>query len=149
LYGFEAITAHNGWAMAFAGALIVFAGLVVLSTAIAQIHKILMLFDKKKPSFVENTVPPVNDVAEFNSDLSIPQHFPVDIKEAANLYQPLIEEIGETFFLSDLYEISRKNNFPHPHITFTAFRESGILLPQGEGVFTWHQPEDNDDNSTG
>ena len=149
MYGFEAITAHNGWAMAFAGALIVFAGLVVLSTAISQIHKILMLLDKKSPSFVENTAPPENDVPEIKSDLSIPQHFPVDLKEVANLYQPLVEEIGETFFLSDLYEISRKNNFPHPHITFTAFRESGILLPQGEGVFTWNQPEDNDDNATG
>ena len=148
MYGFEAIIVHNGLAMAFAGALIVFAGLVVLSAAISQIHKILMLFDKNKLPLVESTIPPENDTPAFKPDISIPQHFPSDLNEVANLYKPLIEEIGDTFFLSDLYEISSKNNFPHPHITITAFRESGILLPQGEGVFTWNQPADNDDNAT-
>jgi hypothetical protein len=45
LYGLEAITTHNGWAMSLAGALIVFAGLVVLSTVISQLHKILGIGD--------------------------------------------------------------------------------------------------------
>jgi len=42
LYGLQAIAAHNGWAMALAGALIVFSGLVILSFVISQLHKILM-----------------------------------------------------------------------------------------------------------
>ncbi len=148
MYGIEAITFHNGWAMAFAGALIVFAGLVVLSTAISQIHKVLNLLDKNKLPSVENKLPPENDALEIKSDLSIPKHFPSDLNEVAKLYQPLVEQIGDTFFLSDLYEISRQNNFPHPHITINAFRESGILFPNGEGVFTWNQPVDNEDNET-
>ena len=47
MYGFENITANNGWAMAVIGATIVFAGLVVLSFAISQIHKVLALWDKR------------------------------------------------------------------------------------------------------
>lgn len=148
MYGLEAITAHNGWVMALAGALIVFAGLVVLSLAISQIHKILILFEKPGLPLGHNRTPPEKDTPAFTPEQFIPQPFPSDLTELADLYKPLIEEIGDTFFLADLYELSRKNNFPHPHITITAFRESGILIPHGDGVFTWKQPADNEDNAT-
>ena len=48
MYGFDNITANNGWAMAVVGASIVFAGLVVLSFVISQIHKILELWEKRE-----------------------------------------------------------------------------------------------------
>ncbi len=151
MYGFEAITFHNGWAMALAGALIVFSGLVVLSLAISQIHKILALFEKeeKEVDFQQNLKAPKEDELEDKPLISLPKQFPADINEIARLYQPLIDELGETFYLSNLYAISRKNKFPHPHITLTAFRESEILIPYGEGVFTWNLPEENDDNTEG
>ncbi len=151
MYGFEAITVHNGWAMALAGALIVFAGLVVLSLAISQIHKILALFDKeeKEVDFQQDLKAPKEDGLEDKPLIFLPKQLPADINEIARLYQPLIDELAETFYLSDLYEISRKNKFPHPHITLTAFRESEILIPYGEGVFTWNLPEENDDNTEG
>jgi hypothetical protein len=41
LYGIEAIEAANGWAMAIAGALIVMAGLAILSLVISQLHKLV------------------------------------------------------------------------------------------------------------
>jgi hypothetical protein len=147
LYGFEAITVHNGWAMALAGALIVFSGLVVLSLAISQIHKILALFEKeeKEVDFQQDLKAPKED----KPLISLPKQLPADINEIARLYQPLIDELAETFYLADLYEISRKNKFPHPHITITAFRESEILIPYGEGVFTWNLTEENDDNTEG
>ena len=47
MYGFENITANNGWAMAFVGATIVFLGLVVLALVISQIHKVLNLWEKR------------------------------------------------------------------------------------------------------
>ena len=145
MYGFEAITVHNGWAMALAGALIVFSGLVVLSLAISQIHKILTLFEKKEKEvdFPQDLKAPEED----KPLISLPKQLPSDLNEIARLYQPLIDELGETFYLSNLYEIARKNKFPHPHITLTAFRESEILIPYGEGVFTWNLPEENDDNT--
>jgi hypothetical protein len=128
LYGLEAITTHHGWAMSLAGALIVFAGLVVLSTVISQLHKILGIGDKTQKELM----------------VTLPKEFPSDIDEIARLYQPLIEEIGDTFYLSNLHTIARKNGFPHPHITLNAFRDAEILIPYGDGVFSWNHPEENE-----
>jgi len=146
LYGLHAIAVHNGWAMAFAGALIVFSGLVVLSFVISQLHKIIIFFEKK-PVHIDRD-PEIIDVEpqEDKPWISLPKQFPTDIKEVARLYKPLVEELGETFYLSQLYEMSKKNSFPHPHITLTAFRESNLLIPDGDGVFTWNPPTENDDN---
>ena len=47
MFGFENITANNGWAMAVVGASSVFLGLVVLSFVISQIHKILNLWEQR------------------------------------------------------------------------------------------------------
>ena len=58
MYGIQAITAHNGWAMALAGALIVFSGLIVLSFAISHLHKLLKIFEKQKVSAVVGPPPP-------------------------------------------------------------------------------------------
>ena len=144
MYGFEAISYYNGWNMAIAGALIVFAGLVVLSTTIYIFPKILMLLEKRQNEFEKNNKMQMGDNLKEQQALSLPKQFPSDINEIANLYKPLIEELGETFNLTDLYEISKKYDFPHPHITFAAFRDSEILIPHGKGVFTWNQPEDNE-----
>jgi hypothetical protein len=146
LYGLQAIAVHNGWAMALAGALIVFSGLVILSFAISQLHKALNIFEKKHVDVGQE--PEISDVEppEDKPWISLPKQFPTDIKEVARLYKPLVEEIGETFYLSQLYEMSKKNNFPHPHITLTAFRESNILISDGDGVFSWNPPTENDDN---
>jgi len=140
LYGFHAISTHNGWAMAIAGALIVFSGLVVLSAAISQLHRILLFFEKKYNAFRNNNQIQENHEPEEHPKLSLPKIFPTDLYEIAALYQPLIEEIGETFYLSNLYKIAKENNFPHPHITFTAFRDAKILIPYGDGVFSWKTP---------
>ncbi len=130
--------------MALVGALIVFAGLVLLSTTIYIFPKILMLWEKRQIEFEQNQKMQMEDEPKEQQALSLPKQFPSDINEIANLYKPLIEELGETFYLTDLYEISKKYDFPHPHITLAAFRDSQILISHGEGVFTWNQPEDNE-----
>jgi hypothetical protein len=144
LYGLEAITTHNGWAMSLAGALIVFAGLVVLSTVISQLHKILGIGDKTQTDLHPQHEPPEDNEAEEELMVTLPKEFPSDIDEIARLYQPLIEEIGDTFYLSNLHTIARKNGFPHPHITLNAFRDAEILIPYGDGVFSWNHPEENE-----
>jgi len=140
LYGLEAISAHNGWAMALAGALIVFAGLVILSFVISQLHKILAILDKKPTQLPEDQKPAIED----EPIISLPKEFPSDLNEVAKLYKPLIDEIGETFYLSNLYAAAKKNEFPHPHTTLSAFREYDIMIPHGDGVFSWNQPEENE-----
>ena len=146
MYGLHAIATHNGWAMALAGALIVFSGLVVLSFVISQLHKILIFFEKKTVYIDRDSETFDIEPQEDKPWISLPKQFPTDIKEVAHLYKPLVEELGETFYLSQLYEMSIKNDFPHPHITLTAFRESKILIPDGDGVFAWNPPTENDDN---
>jgi len=143
LYGLKAISTYNGWAMAIAGALIVFSGLVVLSSAISQLHKILLFLEKKYSGFRAINKIQEKDEPEKQPESALPKVFPTELDEIAGLYQPLIEEIGETFFLSDLYKIAKKNNFPHPHITFTVFRDAKILIPYGDGVFSWKPPSVN------
>jgi len=124
LYGLQAIAAHNGWAMALAGALIVFSGLVILSLVISQLHKILMFFEKKPGAVQQDLGKPKVAPSENKPGFVLPKIFPENINEIARLYKPLAEALGETFYLSELYEMSRKNDFPHPHITLTALRES-------------------------
>jgi hypothetical protein len=143
LYGLHAITTHNGWAMAIAGACIVFSGLVVLTTAISQIHRILLFLENKYASFRNNNKIQEDEEPEEHPKLSLPKIFPTELEELASLYQPLIDEIGDTFYLSVLYKIAKENHFPHPHITFTAFRDAKILIPFGDGVFSWKPPEEN------
>ena len=132
--------------MAFAGALIVFTGLLVLFSVISQFHKVLLFWEEKFPVLRNNNKVPEEDAPEAPPTLHLPKEFPTDLDETARLYQPLIKEVGDTFYLADLYEIARKNNFPHPHITFTAFRESEILVPYGNGVFGWNLPTETNDN---
>lgn len=132
--------------MAFAGALIVFTGLVILSSVISQLHKVLLFWEKKYPVFINNHKIQENDKPEETPRLQVPREFPTDLDETARLYQPLIEEIGETFYLADLYDIAKKNDYPHPHITLTAFREAEILVPFGDGVFGWNPHTENNNN---
>ena len=144
MYGLEAISYYNGWVMAIAGALIVFAGLVILSTTIFIFPKLLILWEKRKDEFDQIQKVPIEDNTEEQQVLYLPEQFPSDINEIANLYKPLIEELGDTFYLANLYKIAKKYKFPHPHITLTAFRDCEILIPHGDGVFTWNQPDDNE-----
>jgi hypothetical protein len=130
LYGIEAINANNGWSIAVIGAGIVFAGLVVLSIAISQFHKLLLFWDKRNEFFKLN-----GRKIEEQSDITSPEHFPLDIYEVAEIYKPVFAKLGDSFQLADLYAIARKYNFPHPHLTIKGFRQAGIMLPLGDGCF--------------
>lgn len=132
--------------MALAGALIVFSGLVVLSFVISQLHKVLMFFEKKSGGAEPYPEIPIVEPSEDKPEFLLPEPFPTDINEIVLLFSPLLETLGESFHLSELYETLRKNDFPHPHLTLTALRESKILIPEGDGIFTWNPPTEHDDN---
>jgi hypothetical protein len=116
--------------MALAGALIVFSGLIVLSFAIAQLHKLLKLLDKKRE---EVPAPPPVPVAQAQDTIDVLSD-PVALAES---YQPLAEELGETFPLADLYALAMRDDLPHPHLSIKALRDAQCLASQGEGVFKW------------
>ncbi len=136
MQGIEAINACNGWMMAALGAAIVFSGLVVLSLAISQIHKILKLFENDTASVA--APPKAASTRETVDNIALPDYCPTNIMDAVRLYQPLLAELGDSFALPDLYALSRKKGMPHPHITIKTMREAGMLVNQGEGLFSWN-----------
>ena len=143
MYGIEAISANNGWAMALAGGIIVMLGLAVLAFVISQIHKILILWENRAQCFKRSPIPPQSTATEKEQDSSIRAHFSADIHETTRLYEPLIEQLNDPFQLVDLYRLSRDKGFPHPHLTITKFQQANILVSRGDGFFSWNQQQDN------
>ena len=139
MIGIENITNNNGWAMAAVGASIVFAGLVVLSFVISQIHKILKLWEdranllnrfKKQAS--------ADDAEEFDTLIYEERHLP-GVDELASNYRPLVEKLQEPFKLSELFKIANQADMPHPHLSIQRLQEADILVAQGDGTFTWNK----------
>ena len=135
MLGIDAITANNGWAMAFTGACIVMAGLALLAFVISQLHKIIALTEGKEKKYAaaapEQATAPAVDLSAAEIDILD------DLPAAARIYSPLTQDIGEVFPLAALYRIFQKENLPHPHITIMALRGAGYLVPVGEGNFSW------------
>lgn len=125
------ITTNNGWAMAVTGAWLVMLGLASLSLIISQLHKIIAFFEKQTtpeaPPWDDSPPKAVADVDYLG-----------DQNATAKLYQALSEELGESFDLAKLYQLAYKDNLPHPHLTLRSLRESGLLVPAGDGTFTWN-----------
>ncbi|MGD9138131.1 MAG: OadG family protein [Desulfobacterales bacterium] len=137
MFGFENISANNGWAMAAVGASIVFLGLVVLSLVISQVHKILKLWERRdeEPRAKEKQAP-VEDLKTKKAPGPLQRHLPT-VKELTSIYRPLVEQLKQPFELLQLFEISNKMDLPHPHLSIRYLQEAGILTPQGDGTFTW------------
>ena len=137
MYGLEAIAAHNGWAQAATGAVIVICGLATLSIVISFLPKLVSLFEKEKVSSgveSQNTTFKKTETKNIEiSNIDILQN----ISKTAISYTIFIEPLGESFKLSDLYQTFKKNDLPHPHLTIRSFREAGFILPVSNGQFTW------------
>ena len=143
MFGFENITANNGWAMAIVGASIVFLGLVILSFVISQIHKILNFWERRDEFFNRNQKQAqIEEPKPIKAPVSIQRHLPT-VKELASIYRPLVEQLKQPFDLIQLFDISNKMDLPHPHLSIKYLQESGILVPQGDGTFTWDKQKAN------
>jgi hypothetical protein len=135
LHGLEAIQAHNGWAMAITGAIIVMMGLSVLAFIISQLHRLIDIIEKRKvkPSKAPSESP-VKTVLE-------PQAAPPplsDMEQVLQRMQPLTLELGDTFDITTLYQVFIQNDDPHPHLTIRTLREKGYLVPCGNDLFSWN-----------
>ncbi len=141
MYGLGAITANNGWVMSVTGALIVFSGLAVLSFVISQLHKVLNLWENRVYYYQKlNNNKRQTDKAESTQEKTPSQPVsPQDMDDNIVNYMPLLEELGESFQLSELYVLSQKKGLGHPHLSITYLRQANILISQGDGVFTWNQ----------
>ncbi len=140
MFGFDNITANDGWAMAAVGASIVFLGLVVLSFVISQIHKILKLLEKREdaaqaqPELDKSTV----ETPKIQAPAVKSQRIPT-VNELIPIYRPLVEQLKEPFELSQLYEISYKMDLAHPHLSIKQLWQANVLISRGDGTFTWNK----------
>ena len=134
MYGLEAIQAHNGWAMAVTGAVIVMIGLSVLSFIISQLHRIIDMVDSRKNK-KSNKLNALSQAAVSESQPVLPPLS--DLGETMNRFKPLTQEIGDLFDLAALFQLFIHHNDPHPHLTIRSLREQGYLVPNGGGLFTW------------
>ncbi len=135
--GIENIAAANGWAMAAVGATIVFLGLVVLSFAISQIHKILALWEDRDTYLARFKKQAKPDDEQKAEEPVYKEHHMPEVDELVSTYEPLVEQLGESFELTQLFEIAKKNDVPHPHLSINRLREFKILISQEDGTFTW------------
>jgi Na+-transporting methylmalonyl-CoA/oxaloacetate decarboxylase gamma subunit len=134
--GFANIAANNGWSMAILGAGIVMTGLIILSLAISQIHKLVELWNRRQAKAAHPPAPAVEPAIESPAP-PLADQCPVNLDELAALYQPLTDPLGSPFELKDLYRVAGESDLPHPHITIRCFRDAGLLTMEGEGLFSW------------
>ena len=134
--GIANIAANNGWAMAFLGAGIVMTGLIVLSVAISQIHKLVEIWEKRGRKEAE---PPAADTAPETEGPPAAEMAacPVNLDELMLLYRALTEPLGSPFELKELYRVAAASDLPHPHITIRCLREAGHLSMAEAGLFAW------------
>ena len=143
MFGFENITANNGWAMAVVGATTVFLGLIVLSFVISQIHKVLKFWEQSDAFFSRNKKQTqIEEAKTVKTPVPIPRHLP-SAKELTSIYRPLVEQLKQPFELIQLFEISNKMDLAHPHLSIKYLQEAGVLIPQGDGTFTWDKQKAN------
>ncbi len=143
MYGFENITANNGWAMAVVGATIVFLGLVVLSLVISQIHKVLNFWEKRDEFFSRHQKQAQAEEPKISKAPDSPPHRLPTVNELTSIYRPLVDQLKQPFDLLQLFEISKKMDLPHPHLSIKYLQEAGILAPQGDGTFIWDKQKAN------
>ena len=138
MYGLDNITAANGWAMAAIGASIVFVGLVVLSFAIAQIHKILGFWEERNARRAKTKIlVPAADAEQKPEKPAPKEHHMPELEELVSTYKPLVEQLDEPFELTGLFKIAKENDLPHPHLSINRLREANILVAQEGGKFIW------------
>ena len=125
LYGLEAISTHNGWAMAVAGIIIVFCGLVVLSSTIAQLHKVLRLLNSGATG-TEGA--PASDPTMHHN-----------LAESARQFRLISDRTGESFPLPKLMGLAELSGLPRPHSTINDLLRAGLIVPDGKGYFFWKQ----------
>lgn len=130
--GFEAIEAHNGWAIAVVGITIVFSGLTMLAIIISQLYKVIDLWERRAEWFSGTRG------AQGSDDIP---HITVtaDMKETVRQYQMLAERLGHPFSLPKLLDLAQKCGLVNPHSTVNRLLKEQLIIPDGEGYYRWRQ----------
>lgn len=134
--GLEAISAHNGWAIAAVGISIVFTGLTVLSLIISQLHKVLKLWDDRGTIYRRMKEQRQEKKVAEELFLRLPQ----DVKQSARQFRLLTDRMGgDPFSLLELLDLADKCGLPRPHSALNDLILAKRILPDGKGYFWWNE----------
>ncbi len=135
MYGLEAISTYNGWAMAVAGVVIVFSALVVLSATIAQFHKVLNFLDDRAAFFQSaNNLQKTSGAEDFAASDPLRMQ---NLAVSARQFRLVSDRIGEPFPLPKLLGLAELSGLPRPHSTINDLLKAGWIVPDGKGYFFW------------
>ena len=136
MLGMEAISAHNGWAIAIVGISIVFTGLVSLSLLLSMLPKILELWEDK--SRLINHTKERLVAKDQQSKVETPGTSIINMEEAVRHFEFLIRWMGgEPFSLPRLLDMATKRGLARPHSTLNALLHEKYIIPNGKGFYTW------------
>lgn len=135
MYGMQAISANNGWAISFLGVSIVFTGLVLLSLAISQLYKLLDIWDQRGELLKKLKSPAKTDKEE-----EPPPILPANVKETAHQIAMVVDFIGQPFALPRLIEMADKVGIRNPHSSVNSLVAAHVIQPDQEGFFTMKKP---------
>ena len=138
LLGIKAISAQNGWQYAFLGVCIVFSGLILLSFALSQLHKLLNLWENRSSIGQQLKERLKKEAASEEPDTMQPE-LSSDLMESKLHYQMLVERIGDPFALPRLLRLAKKSGLHRPYANINELLQAGIILPDKEGYYTWKQ----------
>ena len=136
MYGLEAITANNGWAISVVGITIVFCGLVTLSLVISQLHKVIAFYEnpeKLKKIFARSQKKAVESKPAPIVVLTPAQ------KETFKQFSLLVRTMEDHFSLPRLLFLAQISGLKDPHSNLHLLLKSGTVFPDNQGLFCWNQ----------
>ena len=121
--------------MAVAGVVIVFTGLVMLSTTIAQLHKLHSLWENRDSYYRRLATRRAKGgiAAALAPGINISH----TLRESARQYKLITSRIGEPFSLPKLINLADLSGLPNPHATINDLIQAGLIVPDGQGYFLW------------
>jgi len=134
MYGLEAISQNNGWAISIVGVFIVFTGLLSLSLIIRLFPKLIEIIEGDKKTEPSPSKELKKEIEEQKISLEIDKN----IKEVVRQYRYLISWMGEPFSLPRLVDLADKRGLVRPYSTINKLIQAKVIQPDGKGLFLWH-----------
>ncbi|MDD9301197.1 MAG: OadG family protein [Desulfobacter sp.] len=139
LYGLEAISANNGWAVSVVGISIVFTGLVMLSLVISQLHKVIDLIEnpEKIKKVFGSKKQASKDKAQALSIMVITE----EQKEIAKQFALLVRTMEDHFPLPRLLRLAVISGIKDPHANLNILLKAFIIVADQDGYFSWDEEQ--------
>ncbi len=148
MYGLEAIAAANGWMITVVGAGIVFAGLVLLATALTHMPKLLQAWDNRREILARKPAPAPGPAERITREpAAIPaEKAPFQLTpeqlEAVRYFRWITDRLGEPFSLPALLEQAEKRGIARPFSRLDLFLRREIIIEdrgEGRGFYRWNE----------